>query len=130
VLALMATHLVVERIELMAGQPPLDNSIASITAPPVASTMPGLGKDLDRWVQVVATLAALSSDEATLKLSDGGTVRVEHVHAATWSPHLGHTVTVTGRLSIEKGTGSAFALDLVFRGPTAICAGAVARCGM
>jgi len=39
-------------------------------------------------------------------------------------------VTVTGRLAMEKGTGGAFALDLVIRGPTAICAGVVARCGM
>jgi len=128
--ALMAPHLALEKLELAASEPPLASDVTEIPAPPVASTTAPLAKQLDRWVQLVGTLTALTGDDATIKLADGAVVRVERVHTASYAPHLGKTVTVTGRLAMEKGTGGAFALDLVIRGPTAICAGVVARCGM
>ncbi len=102
--------------------------VASIPPPPVISATPSLGARVDRWVQVVGTLTAVAVD-ATITLGDGGVVRVERVDETTWKPLLGATVTVTGKLAFEKGAG-AFGLALVIRGPTAICAGVVGRCGM
>jgi len=129
--ALNAPHLALEKLELRSNQPPIDNTLTDVPAPPIGSTTPSLARAIDDWVQVVATLSAISAtDTATLKLSDGGVVRVERVQAASWTPLIGRTVTVTGRLAMEGGFPGAFALDLVIRGPTAICAGVVARCGM
>jgi len=125
-----APHLAVEKLALAFGESPL-TEVAEVPTPPVASTTTALAREIDRWVQIVATLTAIGADDtATLKLADSATVRVEHVHVATWSPHVGKLVTVTGRLAMEKGAAGAFALDLVVRGPTAICPGLVSRCGM
>ncbi|MBI2392386.1 MAG: hypothetical protein HYV09_22560 [Deltaproteobacteria bacterium] len=132
--ALLAPHIQPERIELAPGQtmgPPDE-----IPAPPVASTTPMSAPRVDRWVQIVGTLEALkptattSRADATVKLSDGGVVRVENVVRLDWSPHVGKTVTVIGRLAMDKGAPGAFALDLVIRGKSAVCAGVVSRCGM
>ncbi len=128
--ALLSPHLAVEKLELAIGEPPLDRSAHDLPVPPVASSMPTLATEIDRWVQVVGTLGSLTGDLAKVELADGGAVRVEHVQVPEWAPHVGSKITVLGRLAMEKGAGSPFALDLVLRGPTAICAGAVAKCGM
>lgn len=129
--ALLAPHLAVEKLELAAGEPPLDPTVTEIPAPLVASTTPALAGHHERWVQVVGTLVTIDADAtATLTLSDGGTVRVERVHRPEWSHHLGTTVTVIGRLLITKGASGAFTLALVIPGRAAICPGVVSRCGM
>lgn len=124
--ALLAPHITVEHVALAQGE--TRDEVTTIPAPPMVSASPPLGARVDRWVQVVGTLTAVATD-ATLTLADGGIVHVEGVDAAKWSPLVSKTVTVNGRLAMEKGTG-AFGLDLVIRGQTAICAGVVARCGM
>lgn len=132
--ALLAPHVQPERVELAAGQ--TMGPSGEIPAPPVASTTPAIAPRVDRWVQVVGTLEALkpngatSRADATVRLSDGGVVRVENVVHHDWSKHAGKTVTVIGRLSMDKGAPGAFALDLVIRGKSDVCAGVVARCGM
>jgi hypothetical protein len=127
--ALLAPHLAVEKLELAANEPPLDPEIRDVPAPPVVSTTRDLAAHVDRWVQVVGTLATLKGDRATLELSDGAVVHVEHVDARLYGAHLGKIVTVTGRLQMDGGR-AAHAVDLVIRGATALCAGTVARCGM
>lgn len=128
--AMMAPHLALETLALAPSEPPLESDVVDIPAPPIASASPQLAPRIDRWVQVVATLSTLTGDTATLKLADGATLRVEGVHVPTWSSHIGKSVTVIGRLAVEKAAAGAFALSLVMRGPTEICAGAVTRCGM
>lgn len=123
--ALMAPHLEVESLVLPGGGKVAKAS--EIPAPPVFSAAPSLAPRIDRWVQVVGTLTTVRTD-ATITLADGGVVRVEEADAS-FAPLVGKLVTVTGRLALEKGSGT-FGLELVMRGRTAICAGAVPRCGM
>ena len=128
--SLLAPHIIAEHIALPNGDKP--DEVTTIPAPPIVSASPPLGARIDRWVQIVGTLssvATLPTADAKVTLADGGVVRVEGVDLATWSPLVGTTVTVTGRLAMEKGAG-AFGLDFVIRGETAICAGSVSRCGM
>lgn len=124
--ALLAPHITVEHVALAHGE--MREDATTIPAPPMVSASPPLGARVDRWVQVVGTLTAVATD-ATLTLADGGVVRVEGVDAVKWLPLVSKTVTVNGRLAMEKGSG-AFGLELVIRGETAICAGVVSRCGM
>lgn len=124
--SLLAPHVAAEEIRLIDGS--TAPSVTSIPAPPVVSAAPSAAPRIDRWVQLVGSLSKVSAD-AFVTLSDGAVVRVERVDAGTWTPHVGTTVTITGRIALEKGAGT-FGLELVIRGPTAICAGVVARCGM
>lgn len=137
--AILAPHVTVERIDPADAKPAPSPSIPpEIPAPPSFASAAPLAARVDRWVQLHGALAAIvpsaadaSARDAHVRLADGAVVRVERVHEPHWAKLLGGAVTVIGRLSLDKpAAGGAFALDLVIRGPSAVCAGTVPRCGM
>ncbi len=136
--AILAPHVAPERIEAADGLPSPAAPPAEIPAPPFFSSSAPLAARVDRWAQIGGTLEAIvphgadpGARDAHVRLGDGALLRVERVHEPDWASHLGRTVTVIGRLKLDKPkAGGAFALDLVIRGPSAVCAGTVSRCGM
>lgn len=133
--ALLAPHLQVESIELVAGPA---TKVTDLPAPPLASASPAVVPRVDRWVSLVGTLERLDPPthaftgrkDAVLKLSDGTRVRVEDAIEASYAPLLGKPVTVIGRVTMEKGTPGPYAIDLVVRGKNHVCPGVEPRCGM